>query len=143
MVVMHAIKIVFAPFAIIFSMRYNSPAVMLASVLFFCWVKEWNMQSKAINWIASSVLSVYIVHMGPFGSYCFFKPLKWITASGSPIMVCIGTILFMLAFYAVCILIDKLRMIICSPASKCLTAKTQKIFARIETKFFVHLEDKQ
>lgn len=132
MVVMHAIKIVFPPFAIVFSMRYNSPAVMIASVLLFCWVKEWRMQSKVINWISTSVLSVYIIHMGPFGSYYFFEPLKWITANWSPMMVCMGTVLFIIVFYAACILVDKVRMIVCLPISGWLAETFQMASNRIE-----------
>lgn len=127
MVVMHAVKILFPPFAIVFSMRYNSPAVMVASVLFFCWAREWKMQSKAVNWISSSVLAVYIIHMGPFGNHMFFTPLKWMTANCSAWEECIAMILFCLCFYVVCILADKIRMIVCRPINTWAEKKANKM----------------
>lgn len=80
-------------------MRYNSPAVMIASVLFFKWTMTWKIQSKSINWISASVLAVYIIHMGPFGSHYFFMPLKYMSAEWSEAYACIGMVSYVMLFY--------------------------------------------
>lgn len=136
MVVMHAIKLLFPPFAIVFSMRYNSPAVMMASVLFFCWAKTWKMQSKVINWISVSVLSVYIIHMGPFGSYCFFTPLKYMSTSWNDAFACLGMMAYVLSFYVCCILLDKVRILFCLPINKWLVCKATSTMEYFESKLF-------
>lgn len=133
---MHAIKLLFPPFAIVFSMRYNSPAVMMASVLFFCWAKTWKMQSKVINWISVSVLSVYIIHMGPFGSYCFFTPLKYMSTSWNDAFACLGMMAYVLSFYVCCILLDKVRILFCLPINKWLVCKATSTMEYFESKLF-------
>ena len=147
MVVMHAIKILFPPFAIIFSMRYNSPAVMIASVLFFKWTMTWKLQSKSINWISSSVLAVYIIHMGPFGSHYFFTPLKYMSAEWSEAYACIGMISYGMLFYACCIMLDKGRIFICRPINKWLTCKSAYIMEKLDSvliqKVYINRNDKK
>lgn len=133
MVVMHAVKILFPPFAIVFSMRYNSPAVMVASILFFCWAREWKMQSKMVNWVSSSVLSVYIIHMGPFGSHIFFTPLKWMASHLNAWGACSGMVAFTLIFYAACIVIDKIRITVCSPLNNWLVRKATCFMNHIDS----------
>ena len=124
MVLMHTIKVLFPPFAIVFSMRYNSPAVMMASVMMFLWVMTWTMQSKVINWISASVLSVYIVHMSKVGEHLFFAPLKWMDANLSMEWICI--VAFMVAFYMACVVFDKLRILICTPIARWLSFKAER-----------------
>lgn len=136
MVLMHAIKLLFPPFAIVFSMRYNSPAVMIASVLLFCWAKTWRIQSKAINWISASVLSVYIIHMGPFGSHYFFTPLKYMSAEWSALRACWGMVVYVVLFYGCCILLDKVRIWFCMPINKWLVCKATSATEYLESKLF-------
>ena len=57
---LHAIKMVFPPIAIIYSMRYNSLMNLIASVIFFTWAMQWSFQSGLVNRVAKSVLAVYI-----------------------------------------------------------------------------------
>lgn len=131
---MHAIKVLFPPFALVFSMRYNSPAVMIASVLMFCWVRSWTLQSRTVNWISASVLSVYLVHMGPFGSHCFFTPLRWMQQELSATGACAGMVAYSLLFYACCILVDKMRIAVCKPLSEWLSHRATALTKRIEEK---------
>ncbi len=133
MVVMHTIKILFPPFAVVFSMRYNSPAVMIASVFLFNWAKTWKLQSKTINWISASVLAVYIIHMGPFGSHYFFAPLKYMSAEWCTLYACIGMVAYVMLFYACCILLDKGRIFICKPINDWLTCKSIYVMKLIDS----------
>ncbi len=136
MLVMHTIKTVFPPFAIIFSLRYNSPSVMVASVLFFCWARKWTLQSKVVNWISSSVLAVYLIHSGPFGSHVFFAPLKWMAHTLSPFLSCVSMVAFTLGFYLVCILLDKIRIFVCNPLNRWMAEKAANVMSRVEGKLF-------
>ena len=106
-------------------MRYNSPAVMVASVLMFLWVMTWRMQSKAINWISASVLSVYIIHMSKVGEHLFFAPLKWMDANLQ--MEWIWMAAFVVTFYMSCILFDKIRIAVCTPLVHWLSNKAERL----------------
>lgn len=107
---------------------------MIASVLLFCWARDWKIQSKFINWVSISVLSVYIIHMGPATSQWFFESLQRITAQESAILVCAETAAFMLGFYALCILIDKVRILICTPINRGLTSFAERGFSKLSLK---------
>lgn len=136
MVVMHGIKTVFPPFAIIFSLHYNSPSVMFASVLFFCFALRWKIQSKYVNWISSSVLAIYLIHSGPFGSNIFFTPLKWMANNMNAFTAFVSMSAFTLGFYALCILLDKVRMFLCKPLNGWLVGKATNMMQQVERFLF-------
>jgi hypothetical protein len=117
MTLLHMAKMKCPPVAIIYSMRYNSPSVLLASVLLFQWVRTWNIKSRVINWVAVSVLSVYVIHSQTVVSSGFFGFLKSVSQNSavSPVLsacIIMGTTI---GLYAICILLDKVRITICSP----------------------------
>lgn len=116
MTALHALKMVFFPISIIYSMRYNSPMVLLASFLIFQWAKRWKIQSSKINWIAVSVLSVYVVHSQPVVSFYFFNFLKDLSQNQtlSNINTFGGILLSMVILYILCVLIDKIRIRLCA-----------------------------
>ncbi len=136
MVFMHGIKTVFPPFAIIFSLHYNSPSVMVASVLFFCFAQRWKMQSKYVNWISSSVLAIYLIHSGPFGSNIFFTPLKWMANNMNALTAFVCMSVFTLGFYALCILLDKVRILLCKPLNAWLVARSICMMQNVERFLF-------
>lgn len=119
--------------AMLLGFRYNSPAVMVASILLFYWVREWKMQSKMINWVSSSVLSVYIIHMEPFGSHIFFTPLKRMISHLNAWGACSGMVAFTLVFYAACIVLDKIRIAVCSPLNNWLVRKATCFMNHIDS----------
>ncbi len=112
---LHAVKMLFPPIAIIYSMRYNSPAVMIASVVFFLWVCTWKIQSKIINWISGSVLSVYIIHSQPVVSEFFFGGLKQISQSLPSLLAGLAIVGSMFCLYICCILLDRVRITLINP----------------------------
>lgn len=129
MTALHALKMVFFPISIIYSMRYNSPMVLLASFLIFQWAKRWKFQSSKINWIAVSVLSVYVVHSQPVVSFYFFNFLKDLSQNPtlSNINTFGGILLSMVILYILCVLTDKLRILLCTHIVDFCAIKIQKI----------------
>lgn len=126
MVILHAIKMVFFPISIIFSFRYNSPVVLLASVCVFLWFASIRVQNTYINWISASVLSVYIVHSHPFGSHYFFGMLKQIQQQYTSLEVVVLIPVCMAVLYVSCIAIDKLRIRLCAPIEQRLLQMIQQ-----------------
>lgn len=117
MTVLHGVKMVFFPISIIYAMRYNSPMLFLASFLLFQWVRTWKLRSSKINWVAVSVLSVYVIHSQPIVAEYFFDSLQNISCDEtiSSILTAIIMILSSLALYAICIILDKLRITLMIP----------------------------
>jgi hypothetical protein len=108
---------------------YTSPLVVISSIAFFLWFKNFIFTTikinKIINWAASSALSIYLIHENGFSNKVYryyIYELGQQTENG-----------FLLAFYlvfialgvmVVCILIDKIRMLITNPI--------ERIFNRIK-----------
>lgn len=111
MTVLHAVKVVWPPMAAIYSLHYNSPALICAAVLVFLWAKGQNVQSRVINWVASSVFAVYLVHCSPV-VYPYFQQGLWSIKescdSEGMSAVLIGLLLTVI--FVGSILIDKVRM---------------------------------
>lgn len=49
----------------IFGMTYNNPLVILQSVICFCIFLTLHFTNRAVNWLAGSALSIYLLHMHP------------------------------------------------------------------------------
>ncbi len=102
---------------------------MIASVVFFLWARTWKVQSRAINFISASVLSVYIIHSQPVVSKFFFGNLKNIVATNSALIAGIMVISSMLALYLICILLDKVRIAMIDPIADKLSDKLKLKFS--------------
>ena len=134
MTLLHCVKTFFFPISIIYAMRYNSPMLFLASFLLFQWVRIWSVKSKFINWVAVSVLSVYIVHTQPVVSDYFFGFLKNISlnTSVSPMISACMMIILSLSLYAACILVDKLRIALVTPVVRKITFRLENLMDRLK-----------
>ena len=130
---LHAVKMVFPPIAIIYSMRYNSPMNFLASVFFFIWALQWSFQSGIINFVAKSVLAVYICsEMIP---YVFYGALHRIQSQHDPIWLeMIAVLVYIIVFFVAFIIIDKIRILITTPAHERLTNKLDQFTERLINK---------
>lgn len=126
---LHAVKMVFPPIAIIYSMRYNSPMNLIASVVFFIWAMQWSFQSGMVNKIAKSVLSVYICsEMIP----CVFYGVLYHIQGNIPIWLeLIFVLSYIVFFFMVIIVFDKLRIIITTPIHERLSRKMEKWMERL------------
>lgn len=127
MTIMHTIKMHFSPIAIIYSMRYNSPFVLVASVCLFIWARTWKLQSAIINWIAVSVLAVYLLHTQPIVSKFFFGGLKQLEGTYSTLEYILVVVSSIIAMFVFAILIDKVRIVICNPINNWLISKCKVI----------------
>ena len=132
MSIFHAVKMIFFPISVIYSMRYNSPMVMLASITLFLWASSWKIKSKKINWIATSVLSVYIIHSSPFIYNLFFGFLKDFQSKHNAPLVALIIPLAMILLYAASILLDKCRIEICKPFVNVLSKIGEKLKFKLD-----------
>lgn len=114
-VLLHAVKVRFEPMAVLFSFRYNSPMVMIVTLTFFHWVMTWRIQKKWINWISASVLSVYIIQSQPVGCSLLYGTLSRIHEQYATMPAAFMMVSVVVCFFAACILLDKVRLKICSP----------------------------
>lgn len=91
---------------------YASPLVILQAVCLFLAFSKMKMQSKVINWMAASCLSIFLIHMHPaikqIGYYDFTESLYNKTFLGHIINL---VVLIVIVFFG-SILIDKLRIFI-------------------------------
>lgn len=93
---------------------YASPLVILQAVFLFIWFARLKVQSKVVNWCATSCLSIFLIHMHPaikqIGYYGYTESLYLL-----PVFEHIGKLLLlmMIVFFG-SILIDKIRIFISS-----------------------------
>lgn len=108
--ILHYDAIAMADFIIGYS--YASPFVILQAICLFLFFSKLRINSKVINWLAASCLSIFLIHMHPaikkIGYYNFTESLY-----GLPLLEHIGilTILIIVVFFG-SILIDKVRIAI-------------------------------
>ena len=111
MTILHALKMVWSPIVVLYSLHYNAPLLVLASVLVFLWAKGLKIQSKAINWVAASVFSVYLVFSNPSVVPVFHDWQHYAqTVSASSLLTPVFLAGLILLCFCSCILIDKLRI---------------------------------
>ncbi|MEG1916408.1 MAG: acyltransferase [Muribaculaceae bacterium] len=96
---------------------YNSPFVLAASVCFFLIFTTFKFHNVAINYVATSAFAVYLIHKSPVVWLLLKDTVAgWATTHGylGFSVRCIGLII---AVYALCIAIDKVRERITDPVS--------------------------
>lgn len=108
---LHAVKMIWPPMSAVYSLHYNSPALIGAAILVFLWAKGLKIQSKGINWVASSVFAVYLVHCNA-KVLPLFRQALWNVkeADDSQMMTLAMMTGLIVAIFVGCILIDKVRM---------------------------------
>ncbi len=126
---LHAIKMIFPPIAIIYSMRYNSPYVVLTSACFFMWIRSYSFRSAFINNVAKSVLSVYIISSMIPG---YYEGLHYIQDNTSTLGTASLVPLFIVVYYCLCIFIDKIRIACCAPLIKYLAKRGDMITRKLK-----------
>lgn len=109
---------------------YNSPILIINAVLAFFLFGKMNFQSSAVNWVASSTFATYLIHRNPVFIERVLKPITlWIDFG--PFSICEEIailLLFSLAVYIICILIDKILSVPLSRAQSVLARWLDKIF---------------
>jgi hypothetical protein len=98
---------------------YNSPFIVAAAVAVFLFFRSLSIQSKYINWAASSALAIYLIHNN---SHVFSHLKDYVAKLGQTVdnSFLLAAYLFLLAvgIMIACILIDKVRILITNPVEK-------------------------
>ena len=94
---------------------YNSPILILMSVLFFMVFTTFEFKSKIVNCIAGSVFAVYCVHEGQYFFrdewYGFFEEQYLTNIKLFPIVLVVAC----MVLFVLCILLDKVRLLFVGP----------------------------
>ena len=96
--------------------RYDSPVLMLMSVMFFLVFTTFDFSSKGVNWVASSAVAVYAIHENKYFDkqlwYGFIEQQYLSNDIGSFLLLLLGCCVCM---YVACIFIDKIRLLVMIP----------------------------
>lgn len=98
---------------------YNSPFVILASVAFFLIFSNMKpFHNRVVNWVASSAFMVYLLHKPPSVWAEIRQCLHYCHESYSMAGFVGASACLFIGIFAICILIDKLRIIVMRPILK-------------------------
>ena len=102
--------------AMAFLYKYNSPFLILLSVLIFLCFLNIHLHSKWINYLAASSFSIYLIHEHPlFREFAYVVPFKRIKEMGMDGFVLLGiVIVFAISLSLICMLVDKIRVLLFS-----------------------------
>lgn len=103
----------FPKYALTITLSYINPAIIVSSIaLFFTFNCSKIKYSKAINWIAASSFTVFIIHSNEF-ILPYYKEVIWHLYSNFPVgLRALAIILFLLLVFIVCVLLDQIRLFI-------------------------------
>lgn len=96
---------------LIIGWNYASPLIILQAVFLFIIFARINIQSKYINWCASSCLSIFLIHMHPSVKYIYYDYTESLYTYPIITHICILILLFSVVFIG-SIIIDKIRIFI-------------------------------
>ena len=88
---------------------YNSPTVVIASVCLFYSFKKLSFKSNIVNWMASSALCIYLIHLHPVVFNNYFTPIVRLLFDNQSYLHLMA---FLIGVCLSCILIDKIRLAI-------------------------------
>jgi hypothetical protein len=88
---------------------YNGFGLMINSILFFLIFTRLNFSSKVVNWLASSSLSVYLLHENEYLSLYLYNYIEYFQSYiDNSIVFSFFIILFSILIFTVAVFIDKL-----------------------------------
>ena len=115
--------------------RFYSVSSILVSVSIFLWAREWKVQSKVINALASSVFGVYLIHY----NFCVRKVvLPWLYTLLTPLAPSLHILVLpflALGIFFVCLLLEKLRALLMNKLLLQKILKKISFFDRIDSFF--------
>ena len=106
--------------SVVFLYKYNSPFLILLSVILLLVFLNIKMQSKMINYLASSSFSIYLIHEHPlFREFAYVRPFHHMMESGIDGFTLLGfVLLFAITMSLACMLVDKFRVYLFSSIIK-------------------------
>jgi surface polysaccharide O-acyltransferase-like enzyme len=117
---------------------YNSPLVIMSSISFFLFFRTLKIKSKIINWFASSILAVYLIHENPIIGQNLYEYISSVGGKMTNRYLLAGYF-FILAcgIMIACVFIDKIRILVMKPLENIIgrieiQKKLNKIIDKIE-----------
>lgn len=115
-------------------LSYISPFVIVGSVYMFNAFTKMRFQSSLINYVASSVFSIYLLHHHPFVVKYFVEYMRWGYNYFGGAGYIVFVLLFTLALGIVSVLLDKVRIwswkLVCSLFLDRLFSRTNSLLER-------------
>lgn len=98
---------------------YSSPSLLLLASVFFLYFTTLKIRNRAINWIASSVLAIYLVHENRFFDFIpWYKTLDKLAETGETVRLCYSIIIGISIIIVIPILLDKIKQLLINPIIK-------------------------
>ncbi|MBP3227373.1 MAG: acyltransferase [Bacteroidaceae bacterium] len=92
------------------SIAYTNPLVIVESLALLLLFVRLRFSSRAVNWVAASCFSVYLLHQHPLLIGEFFATARQVHLSAPLPLALVLDAAFILAVFAVSILVDRLRI---------------------------------
>lgn len=98
---------------------YSSPGLLLLASVFFLYFTTLKIRNRAINWIASSVLAIYLVHENRFFEFIpWYNTLDTLAKTGDRLHLFYIVIIGISLILIVPILVDKIKQMLITPIIK-------------------------
>lgn len=115
--------------------RYNNPFVIMAAISIFCFFSKFKFKNKAINFIASCTLPIYLIQDGMLGQHIYRLQYSFWTEYSDNIVVLLGFIMAsVLGFFVISILLEPMRREIMKP----IVDKITQIFDKLGLDVFTN-----
>ncbi|MCQ4913693.1 acyltransferase family protein [Bacteroides nordii] len=89
---------------------YSNPLVIASSMLLVYWFSTFSIQSKIINWVAASSLTVYLIHMHYYVKNLYRDEITDLWTSYSHLTAILLIIVLCIGVFVLSVLVDKIRI---------------------------------
>lgn len=120
---------------VILTQRYNNPLLIIQSIGLLYFFLSANLRNNFINWCATSVLSVYLIHQNPYidkwiHDFCADNFYSW-SSNTRWLFLLLAAVLIFIS----CVIIDKILAIAYKPFIQLLTDIINKSIRRIHLRY--------
>lgn len=99
-------------------LEYNHPLIIISTVFFFLGFSKLRIQSKTINWIASSAFAIYLIHMNHLVKVDYRALMSNLYHNNGPLTGALAILGAVILIGALCVTVDKVRVFAWGPVSK-------------------------
>ena len=118
---------------------YSSPFVISASIFFFLAFNKMTISSTAVNYLACSSFSIYLVHQHPVGCRHFIDLMSSTFEKVGGYWYILFVLIFALVFGLLCIMLDKVRIRIWHFICKIFLDKAISNYKKLIDKIYLRL----